>query len=931
MVGPFVQYEPPGVYTRTLSDNTIVTLQGGLRIPILIGVGTENLNLNDYEMVRGSSSVVDNIKTDEDVSLQLTGLNREIQTELFPIVTGTGEGTPTFDPQDVKVHINGQPAGVAQVDGPTGKILLDSMPREEDKVTVTYYFKRTDTRIGGSTEFPDRDDLSAQVDGSNVEFKVFYTPIVDGTNGGLATTDPSKVEVTIVRGNSTFTADVLEVNGQAGTIILTEAPQAGDQVFASYWTNKWQDTFDYLPVENVTDVVRVGTGPGRNDYTNSLDFVVQGNKIHWGHAFDVESGFTSQATGSVPFESQIQATLYDARVYMRNLQGDVDGDNKVFFTEFIPTKGNGKGRATDNVNHIHVYVGTDVEDALTRPEVEVTILEGSRRRVTLKDAPLQGQQVFATYWYNTLIDDTFTLTSMQPSTPTSQGIYRITSGNLGADILHIEEDKPSHAVQDPNFGTEGLQFPSEGFDGAVVPGFAKEETILLNFINDKDYLVLSSIGAEGSQGSGTLGQTYIDQNTGTRFTVMPGDTYNYQPGDLIEFDIVKDFKTDGIPHFSIPGMRVSVNEIANVTPGNTALFTTYNKSGAEPEVGDFYFVTLRYAKTEFPIEVFTRIRDVVAKFGDINTVNRISLGASLAFSNGAIAIALAQVLRDAQGIDAAPSAYAEVLKTLESPIAGTNIKPDVVCALTTQQEVINNIRLHCEKMSNIRNKTERTAVYGYAVGTTPEQAQQFARNQRSERLVGLYPDGAVIGLLDEFGNVNEAAVDGSFLAAAFTGLAVNPVFDVATPLTHKTLTGFRRLIRTMDSVTMNQTAVSGLTILEDLAPNLLVRQAMTTNPSNVLTREPTVVYIKDFVQQQIRGALAPFIGIKFLPSVVQDVEGAVDNLLNQLVSSQIINAFQGTTATPDEVDPTILRIETFYSPVLPLNWIVVNLNLRVRL
>jgi hypothetical protein len=111
----------------------------------------------------------------------------------------------------------------------------------------------------------------------------------------------------------------------------------------------------------------------------------------------------------------------------------------------------------------------------------------------------------------------------------------------------------------------------------------------------------------------------------------------------------------------------------------------------------------------------------------------------------------------------------------------------------------------------------------------------------------------------------------------------------------------------------------------------MVRQAMTTNPSTVLTREPTVTYIKDFVQQQIRGSLKPFIGIKFLPYVVQDVEAAIDNLLNQLVNLQIITAFQGTTATPDAVDPTILRVETFYSPVLPLNWIVVNLNLRVRL
>jgi hypothetical protein len=932
MVGPFIQYEPPGVYTRTLTDNTLVSLQGGLRIPILIGVGSETLDIVDYEIVRGSSSTTDNIKTEEDVSAQFTGLNRELQTSLFPIVTGEGQGIPTFNPQDVKVSLNGLPAGVAQVNGPEGKILLSVIPRAEDKVTVTYYFKRTDTRIGGSLDFPSPDDVSSQANGLNKEFKVHYVPIVDGTNGGIATTDPNKVEVTVVRGNSRFNVPVTAVNGQAGTVTLLEAPQANDQVLVSYWTSKWQDTFDYLPVSNINSVIRVGTGPGRTDYINTLDFVIQENRIHWGQAFDTAVGFTSQATGSVPFKDQINATLYDNRVYMRPVSGSVDGLNKEFNLEFLPTEGTGKGLVTDNPNLVQVYVGSSVADALSQGAVEVSAVQGNIRKVTLKSAPEAGLNVYATYWYNILTDDTYTLVCNNPSTPTQAGSYSIFSENLGGQaILGMSEDRPSHSVQDPNFGTEGITFASEGFDGVLVPGFAKQETILLNFINDRDYLVLSSVGGEGTNGSGTLGQTYVDLNTGTRFTIMEGNTVTYQAGDILEFDIGNQFSTGSLTHLSIPGIKMNVNDLAGVTPANTALFSTFNKSGNEPRVGDFYFITARYAKTEFPIKVYNKIKDVVADVGEINTSNRLSLGASLAFSNGAVAVALAQVLRDPSGVDANSQSYMEVLKTLESPILGTNIKPDIICALTTKRDVINEIRLHCEKMSTIRNKTERTAIFGFPVGTTPEQAQQFARNQKSERLIALYPDGAIIGLIDQFGNVNEAAVDGSFLAAAFTGLAVNPIYDVATPLTHKTLTGFRRLIRSVDAVTMNQTAIAGVTILEDLAPNLLVRQAMTTNPSNVLTREPTVIFIKDYVQQQVRNVLAPYIGIKFLPSVSQDVEASIDNLLNNLVNLQIITAFQGTSAVADEVDPTILRVETFYSPVLPLNWIVVNLNLRVRL
>jgi hypothetical protein len=930
MIGPFVQYEPPGVYTRTLTDNTVVTLQGGLRIPLLIGVGQETLVLSDQEIVRGSSSTTDNLKTNEDVSLQFDGLKREFQTALFPITTGEGTGEATFDSNDVKVTVNGTPIGVSAVNGPEGKITLSVIPREEDEVLVTYFFKRTDTLIGGSAQFPDYDDLSNQVDGINKEFKVSFPPMVDGSNGGIATTDPNKVTVKIIRNGIEYAGEVALVDGQAGVVTLKDAPQINDMVWVSYYTNRWQDTFDWLPVDNITDVLRVGDAPGRSDFINTLDFVIQENRIHWGNSFEVRADQVSTSPGSVAFKEQIQSTLWDAKVYNRLASGLSDGSNKEFLLEFVPTEGTGQGRITDDDSKLVVHVGITLEDALSEDPVEVAKVYGSQRKIVLKEAPLSGHNVYVTYWFNQLGDDVYTITSKKENDPLNPGEFEITSENNGS-VLFIEEDNPSHAIQDPNFATEGITWPTEGSDLTTIPGYSVEETILLNFINDKDYLVLSSIGVDGSQGSGTLGQTYVDPKTGVRFTVLKGSTVTYQPGDLLEFDIKKTFKTGPIPTLAIPGLRMTVNDLNGVTPQNSSVLETYNKSGKEPNVGDFYYVSLRYAKTEYDMRIYTKLKDVVADFGDVNTDNRLSLAASLAFGNGAVALACAQVLRDSDGIDASPQAYLDVLKTIESPIEGTQIKPNIICPVTTKQDVINEVRVHCEKMSTIRNKTERTGVFGYQVGTTPEQAQSFARNLKSERMVGLYPDGAIIGLVDEFGSVNEAAVDGSFLASAYAGLAVNPTFDVATPLTHKTLTGFRRLIRTLDSVTMNQTAVSGITVLEDLVPSVLIRQAMTTNPSNVLTREPSVIYIKDFVQQQMRSVLDQFIGQKFLPTVLQDVENSVDNLLNQLVNLQIITAFQGTSAEQDENDPTIMRVETFYSPVFPLNWIVVTLNLRVRL
>ena len=66
-LGPFSTYVPPGVYTRTLTEANVTGITNGLRIPAYIGVGQEELEQDDYEMVRGSSSTLDQQIVAEDV------------------------------------------------------------------------------------------------------------------------------------------------------------------------------------------------------------------------------------------------------------------------------------------------------------------------------------------------------------------------------------------------------------------------------------------------------------------------------------------------------------------------------------------------------------------------------------------------------------------------------------------------------------------------------------------------------------------------------------------------------------------------------------------------------------------------------------------------------------------------------------------------
>jgi len=183
-------------------------------------------------------------------------------------------------------------------------------------------------------------------------------------------------------------------------------------------------------------------------------------------------------------------------------------------------------------------------------------------------------------------------------------------------------------------------------------------------------------------------------------------------------------------------------------------------------------------------------------------------------------------------------------------------------------------------------------------------------------------------LVDQFGNTSDAVLDGSFLAAAVAGANVSPAFDVASPMTNRSIVGFKTLGRVMDIVDQNQTAAAGITVLVNLQPNIVIRQFLTTDMANVLTQEPTVTTISDFVQISLRNALRQFIGVKFLPSVLQDIANIVGNTLKTLVAAEIISGYTGISVTPDPADPTSALVEAFYAPIFPLNYIVVTLTLQ---
>jgi hypothetical protein len=451
-----------------------------------------------------------------------------------------------------------------------------------------------------------------------------------------------------------------------------------------------------------------------------------------------------------------------------------------------------------------------------------------------------------------------------------------------------------------------------------------------------------TVTSSNSQGSGSgadntrvVGQSYSDDVTGLRFTVLPrpGGAL-YPAAEYFTFVISSTFITDSaVPHNAIPGVETSVFNTTGIGIGDTAILESFQRTGVEPGLGDFYYLTYDYQKTDFSTQLFTKFRTIEANFGTLSeggAENALTLASYLAISNGAVLVGIKQVEKAPGGSDAPASSYIEAIDELRKPLPG-NILPDVLVPLSTEESVYAALTTHCETLSGIRFRSERMGFIGFASGTEPTRANELASGIGSNRIVASYPDRAFVPITDELGKTTEVLVDGTFLASALVGSVVSPAFDVATPYTRRKLVGFSRLGRTLDAVEQNQVAVGGVTILEDAPPFLQVRQGLTTDFNNVLTRTPTVTQIRDFVQQGARTTLDPFIGTKFLNRRLQDIETALNQFLRANIEAEILAAYTGTSAEVDADDPTAARVESFYQPIFPLLYIIVSFFLRSRL
>lgn len=521
----------------------------------------------------------------------------------------------------------------------------------------------------------------------------------------------------------------------------------------------------------------------------------------------------------------------------------------------------------------------------------------------------------------------------------AEALAGVVLDDVNAEYLYLQSqttgNSSSVAFADPT--QHSVLLPGTRLLDSVGSGAVGEDGISGYYVTSNDAVdgsgtINDSIFNAGVGQDGFVGQTYRDKITGLTFTILPRDSGDYPVGGFFTFLVSKNITTNGnLPVRAIPGVEVLVTSTAGTNTGDTALVENFEKSGGEPGIGEIYYVSFNYTKSDYQHRLYTRLSTVQDTFGTLSPNNPVTLAAYLAFLNGATVVGIKQIPKGDTGYGTQQD-YLDALVALEEPFEG-GVLPTILTPLTGGINTLpffRELSKHLDIQSSVRYKKERTAIIGVSPITTADNVITIATDLETSRIVLVYPDSVIALIPNNGGGQDEFLVEGFYLAAALTGSVTSGQTDVATPLTNRAIKGFKQLGRRLNDNQANRIAQNGVTIMVEDGANIIVRHELTTNMEDVNTQLPTITWISDEVQKRARRALKPLIGTKFLSSVINDINSRINGMYDQMQLEELITDHRGVRSEVDAQNPTIARTESFFRPVYPLLYIIARFNLRTN-
>lgn len=361
-----------------------------------------------------------------------------------------------------------------------------------------------------------------------------------------------------------------------------------------------------------------------------------------------------------------------------------------------------------------------------------------------------------------------------------------------------------------------------------------------------------------------------------------------------------------------------------------ALYALERVPGGHILPGDYVQVQYQYTDpTYYTPYIFYDYNDVKNAYGEPFNVStgtvqsELTLLAKFAFLNGAYQVVCTAVKSSTTPGNATIGDYGTALDTLRDQALIA-----VIAVGTGQQPLHQLIQEHVDQQS--ANRFERRAIVAVDSTTTIVPSSQRiidAQEITDQRIMMVSP-----GSFNYFSpELNKSIVlGGQYMAASLAGLTVSMSF--AMPLTRKTITGWTGVAEFEQEGQKNLESQNGLCVIEKTRRQLMqVRHGVTTNPTDLLSREWSIIGQQDAMVYRLRDYLESdnLIGQPIYPFTLINVKGSAEAALQSLIRDGLIVDYTGLKVRQLATNPDVLEVSYTWLPAFPLNYIVVTFNVSL--
>lgn len=359
--------------------------------------------------------------------------------------------------------------------------------------------------------------------------------------------------------------------------------------------------------------------------------------------------------------------------------------------------------------------------------------------------------------------------------------------------------------------------------------------------------------------------------------------------------------------------------------------------------GDTVQVSYQYTDTTyFTPFVFYDYQDVVAAYGPpFNTTtgavqSELSLAAKFAFLNGAYQVVCVAVKPTGANNTAIAGDYEIALNGAyengELVRAGLAEEPlvAIVVPCNGTQQLQQIVQEHVDQQSS--NRFERRAIVGVdGSNVTVPTTQRVADAQAlSDPRVMLVSPSAFTYFSPELNKT--VTLGGQYMAASLAGMTVAMSF--AQPLTHKPIVGWTGIEPTevQSEGQMTNESKNGLAVVEyNRQKTLRVRHGVTTDPSDLLSREWSITGQQDALVYRLRDYLddANLIGQPIYNFTLVNVKASAEAALQSLVRDGLLVDYVGLSVRQLLTNPDVIEISFGWKPAFPLNYIVLTFSVSL--